>query len=272
MERRTTICLAVCLALVAGCSTQSPLESSDELVVVQAYLFAGEPVDDVRLTATLPLTTDSTTPPPISDAQVALLRGGQRYDLVASAGGNGYYHYAGDDLAVQAGDRFALEIRHGDQTITGETTVPAPPVGVTISKDRVEVPIFSFGLGSMPDRESMTVTVRWRNEAGDLHFLAVDNVEVDPEAVDSGTMTRRFGMFITEPTNADSYMVAAPTLTHLGRHRVKVYRINDEYADLYEGRQQDSRDLNEPPTNIENGLGVFSAFNCDSVFFYATQE
>ena len=37
-------------------------------------------------------------------------------------------------------------------------------------------------------------------------------------------------------------------------------------------KQQDSRDLNEPATNIENGLGVFSAFNCDSVFFYAMQE
>ena len=36
--------------------------------------------------------------------------------------------------------------------------------------------------------------------------------------------------------------------------------MNQEYADLYEGRVQDSRDLNEPPSNILGGLGVFSAF------------
>ncbi|MBC8181278.1 hypothetical protein H8E88_09140 [candidate division KSB1 bacterium] len=48
---------------------------------------------------------------------------------------------------------------------------------------------------------------------------------------------------------------------------MKVFRVNQEYGDLYQSRNQDSRDLNEPLTNIVNGLGVFSAFNCDSVFF-----
>ena len=33
----------------------------------------------------------------------------------------------------------------------------------------------------------------------------------------------------------------------------------------FENRTQDSRDLNEPPSNIRNGLGVFSAFNSLSV-------
>ena len=39
-------------------------------------------------------------------------------------------------------------------------------------------------------------------------------------------------------------------MTHLGKHRVKVCRVNQEYADLYQSRNQDSRDLNEPLTNI----------------------
>ena len=38
-------------------------------------------------------------------------------------------------------------------------------------------------------------------------------------------------------------------------------------ADLYESREQDSRDLNEPLTNISNGLGVFSAFNSQTALF-----
>ena len=50
-------------------------------------------------------------------------------------------------------------------------------------------------------------------------------------------------------------------LRDLGRHTVTVYRVNGEYAQLYENRTQDSRDLNEPPSNIVGGLGVFSAFN-----------
>lgn len=50
-------------------------------------------------------------------------------------------------------------------------------------------------------------------------------------------------------------------------HEAEVYRVNGEYAQVYENRTQDSRDLNEPPSNIRNGLGVFSAFNSLSVSF-----
>jgi len=51
-----------------------------------------------------------------------------------------------------------------------------------------------------------------------------------------------------------------------------LYRVNQEYVDLYKSRDQDSRNLNEPLTNIENGLGIFSAFANDSVYFYAIKE
>jgi hypothetical protein len=70
----------------------------------------------------------------------------------------------------------------------------------------------------------------------------------------------------------DEYRITRINVTNLGLHRVNVYRVNQEYADLYRSRNQDSRDLNEPLTNIANGLGVFTAFNSDSVFFRVVQE
>ena len=73
--------------------------------------------------------------------------------------------------------------------------------------------------------------------------------------------------FVFPPINDDTYNVRLPFITHLGLHRITVYKVNQEYADLYENLEQDSRDLNEPPTNINNGLGIFSAFNSQNVFF-----
>ena len=70
-----------------------------------------------------------------------------------------------------------------------------------------------------------------------------------------------------KPRAIDSSSVGLLTLTHFGNHRLRLYRINDEYADLYEGLDQDSRDLNEPPSNIVGALGIFSAFSADSAFF-----
>ena len=45
------------------------------------------------------------------------------------------------------------------------------------------------------------------------------------------------------------------------------FTVNEEYALLYETSTQDSRDLNEPYTNINNGLGIFSGFASQEVYF-----
>ena len=52
-----------------------------------------------------------------------------------------------------------------------------------------------------------------------------------------------------------------------GRHKVTIYKVNEEYALLYETSEQDSRDLNEPYTNINNGLGIFSGFASQEFYF-----
>ena len=57
-----------------------------------------------------------------------------------------------------------------------------------------------------------------------------------------------------------------------GLHRIKVFRVNEEYANLYESVEQDSRDLNEPLTNIKNGLGIFTAFSCETVFLNVVRK
>jgi hypothetical protein len=40
-------------------------------------------------------------------------------------------------------------------------------------------------------------------------------------------------------------------------------------VNLYETQEQDTRKLNEPYTNIENGLGIFTAFCSDTLYFEA---
>ena len=95
-------------------------------------------------------------------------------------------------------------------------------------------------------------------------YVNLINIDANPTAIDSW-----FGSalqdFVFPPINDDSFAIRLPFITHLGNHRITVYKVNQEYVDLYESREQDTRDLNEPLTNINNGLGVFSAFNQTSV-------
>jgi len=190
--------------------------------------------------------------------------------LEASAGDSGYYY--NDSIQVNAGDVFNIEIEYNDEIITGETVVPEAPENVTVSGNTIELPaeLTMWDLRS-GEYDYLELDVKWTNDNDDLFYIVLDNVETNPTVIDIGLppFPRRF---ISQPVNRDTYPVRLPMLTHYGGHRVIVYRINQEYADLYQSRNQDSRDLNEPLTNIENGLGVFSAFNSDSVFFDVSQQ
>ena len=273
MRKTTTLILGLSIAL-AGCDGDLGFLVPDpDIFVIQGYLFTDEPVTAVTVTGVLPIDADTTeVAAPISDAAITLLRAGERFDLVATVGEPGHYHYPGSDLDIRVGDVFQLEATVAGRMATAETVVPAPPTGVALSPDSLVAPTFGGGGPGRPPGGfgglAAGITVRWLNPGNELHFLVIDNIETDPEILPTTEIFSRFARrIISQPTASDSSVVRLLTLTHFGDHRVKVYRVNDEYADLYRGLQQDSRDLNEPPSNIHGALGVFSAFSADSAFF-----
>ncbi len=93
MNKITLLILLVVLATFCGCETESPLIAESELLVVRAYLYAGEAVNDIQLTNTYELGADRTAGAPVNDAIVTLEKSGQVYQLTLSPGDSGYYHY-----------------------------------------------------------------------------------------------------------------------------------------------------------------------------------
>ena len=257
-----------------GCDSHSVLEPEIDQVVVQAFLYANEPVVDIKLTRTLALGSEDSLAPSINDAVVYLNRNGTRYDLVATTGDSGYYHYPGTDLVVENGDIFNIFVSYFGKLASGSTEVPTSPTNVSISETTLPIPT-EMTFPPDPDQFNASVTVSWDSIPGALFYVTVDNIEANPLEIENefgGFRGRRPQRFISAPGSSNEYQVSRFMITHYGNHLVRVYRVNQEYADLYISRQQDSRDLNEPLSNIQNGLGVFSAFNSNSVTFTVRSE
>ena len=272
MRNRIASLFITVIALGAAAACDSDLAFAPEIpdtFVVQAFLFSGEPVTEVTVTGVLPIDADSTAAAaPISDARIAIIREGERFDLRPTEGQPGRYHYPRNDLMVEVGDVFRLETTHGERTATAETVVPVPPQGLSLSATGMAPPQFGVRGGGLQPGAEDGLVARWQNSAGALHYVVVDNIEADPAPFAEGPFGGGFARrFVQRPTAGDSALVSARSLSYFGRHRVKLYRVNEEYADLYEGLNQDSRDLNEPPSNVRGALGVFSAFSADSAFF-----
>jgi hypothetical protein len=259
--------------LISSCEDSSPINTETDLVVIQAYLFAGDTINDIRITKTFAMGVDTALMPPVNDATVQLVKNTITYNLVSSPGDSGYYNYSGHDLVVGEGDKFTIKVDYFGKVASGTTTVPTPPSGVVESNDTLMMPE-SFKPGQFQfDSTKNQVKVSWEIEANAMYFVDIRNIEEEPQFVESKYPRRGLpGRMVNMPMNQNSYTILFEDLIYYGRYRVTVYKINQEYVDLYISRNQNSRELNEPLTNIQNGLGIFSAFNSVSVYFRAIQE
>lgn len=262
----------------------------NERFVLQAFLYANEPVWDVSIKNAVPLTVADSVGEPINDAVITLYKNKIAYILVSSSD-TGTYHYPEDDLIIETGDEFSIEATVDNKTATGTTFVPESPQSVFMSAETIELPEIDLegasggygGMGVMRDlmeaMQAFELEVFWDNPNEELHFVVIENAEADQESIfpDFGGNFGRAGgpgafKRITMPTRESSQQINFGEIQFWGDYVVKVYRVNKEYNDLYENLEQDSRDLNEPPTNIKNGLGIFSAFNSQNVYFKVVKK
>jgi len=263
-----------------SCGEENLNDIATNQFVVRAFLYAGEPIDDISIRTIFPLAAAENTSSPINDATVTLIKNGQRYDLLSS-GNEGLYHYPAEDVTVETNDVFQLEVTHNGITATAETTVPKPTTGLSLSADSIIVPQIPFSEGREVVAEKIgsfmrgsRVEATWDNPEEDLHFMVVESVSDTLDPILPGQVIEALARFrfVSEPTENSTLTFLGGTLVSFGTYAVKVYRINQEYAALYENRSQDSRDLNEPPSNVQNALGVFSAFNSQEAFFEVARE
>ncbi len=247
--------LLACAALCA-CDSNSPLLPESEKLVVRAYLYSGEAVRDIQLTSTYAITSEDTVGAPINNATVTLEKFGKVYPLVLTPGDSGYYHYAGSDLRVEVGDRFTISVARENERVTATTDIPPAPQNVQLSATE-------FVVSASPTPfDTSSITVSWNNPDESFYFVTVENIETTRTPInDRLPFPRGAGFSRSRPIRENRYQIRRFDLTYLGQHRVRVYKVNQEYANLYAFGQQDSRNLNEPLTNIQNGLGVFAGFS-----------
>lgn len=284
------ICIKLFLIIVVlgsfiSCEDEE-VYTPDERFVVQAYLYAKEPAWDITIRNAVPLTVADSVGEPINDATVTLYKNDIAYQLVSNSD-TGTYWYPGDDLTIETGDNFYIEAEVAGKVASGETSVPDSPEGVVMSQETIKLPEinvdggFDFAaLRALQDSmRSINLEVLWDNPDSELHFVVIENAEENQESI-MPDLGGGFGMaggrgafrMVKRPTRESSQQINMSEIQYWGKYIVKIYRVNQEYADLYENLEQDSRDLNEPPTNIKGGLGIFSAFNSQNVYFQVKKQ
>ncbi len=177
--------------LMISCEDDLKAVPDENLIVVRAYIYEGQPVKDIVLMSTLALDDESTEPTPIDSAEVILSRGNEKFILEPVYSNDTTetdttfsitYHYPDSNLVVGLGDTFRLEVNYMEQKLTAETVVPIKPGSFSASIDTLWVPEFNRNRDYVNwiFADSNRIQLNWDNPDQLYHYLLMDNVEVAP--------------------------------------------------------------------------------------------
>jgi hypothetical protein len=277
--RKIIIAIVIC-AFLTGCEKEQLNNGHSGLIVVEGYLYAGRPVDSIRISQAVYFNSSDTVFHGVSDATVSIASNGITYNLQPSVR-QGYYNYPGNNLTINAGETYSLNIIYNNQQITSQTTVPGSASGLKISENELLVDTTL----TMSELRDSSLLVSWSNPNRDYYFVILENKDsiLTPVTVSAtsggfgnggfpgtGTGTIKLARsFQTRPIQDSLYRISLfSTVGNYGHYVFKLYKVTKDYASLYQSSTQNTINLNEPFTNISNGLGIFTAFSaCDSVSF-----
>lgn len=247
--------------------------------VVEGFITADSPVDNIKIKKTINLNEDIQDIP-ISNAIVKINNGSSEFSLTYNSSTKKYFDPSGSAV-IHVGDEFNIEIEVDGTVATSSTVVPEKPIDLNLSKTELVVPQLVLNIFlrdqivALFNDEISNFT--WKGIPGRFYFVVIETQEktlnpIIPAGVpeQSKELLKSF-KFISAPSEATSFVIRAVALETYGKYVAKVYSVNKEYVDLFNSAEQDSRDLNAPPSNIKNGLGIFSAFAVDSLEFTVVQ-
>lgn len=270
MKSISTMIVLLSILLLSSCEETSITSLNTETPVVSSYLYAGQPLDSLRVTLSNSYAREDTQLVTLDDLDITIWDGENKFELTSF--GAGYYRQS--DLMIETEKSYVLEFDWKGATISATTFVPGKKEA-QLSTSLIEMEKIT-NTGGFPGggfTQIDPIEVSWDNPEGDYFYVLIENLETNPEYVNDflaeleenlGQQFRR----ITEPSITDFHSInSRREITQYGTHRVIVFRVSPEYAALYQTSGTSSQSLSEPPSNIDNGLGIFTGVSSDTLYF-----
>lgn len=269
-----------------GCTDTNNVIAPGDKPIITAYLAPGLPIS-MTVKSEMPYTEDNDgTSKPIEGLAIKITGSdGQVFNLKSDGSGN--YTSAKTELIGKAGTKYTLDFDYKGRKVTGTTEIPAKTEGMVLDKVEIARTKIDLSGGGFPGGggggfggpggggdDNTAIKVSWNNPENAYYFLAVESVETSPELIinlPSGVSfpNRRF---TNSPVVGTSTNAIPNSFSYFGNYNVILYRVGTDYAALYRSSGTTTQNISTPPTSIENGLGIFSGINADTLKFTVTKK
>lgn len=263
--------------LFISCDDETPIGDN---FVVEAFLFQGEKVDDIKIKETKSWNSDDTVDVMIDNANIKLYANGDEFNLSYDNLRQSYI--SNEEIDIISGNTYGIRVEVNDRVATAETKVPTKPVGLRLSNDKIVVPSLKLS-PALPNIladlfQNARTNIMWDNPTNEYHYLTIKYVSAQDDPIFTEDFPGAIGDFFSNfslqsaPSQDELYNVICMSLKNYGKYMVTLYKINEDYVRLFESEVQDGTELNEPPSNIINAFGIFSSFASDTTSFEIVRQ
>jgi hypothetical protein len=249
--------IVIILSLTIISCNKNKDEGYTTKAVVEAYL-SPNTTTSVHITTEI-LYTSSDTSKGLENLNVTISCNGISYTLTST--GNGYY-VADTSLHIVVGNTYNLKFEYNDKVITASTVIPSRPTGYTESATSIVVQQFDPNSGTMPSFPN-PIEMDWNNSTHDYYMIVAKCMETT--LVPTDTVNSNKPAFRTSPTQSNTYSIQAMQFKYYGKYDIILWKLNPEYAALYNDNGSNSLNLTSPECNINNGWGIFTGINSDTL-------
>ncbi len=275
---QTLILLSLSGIFTISCTTTNDVVAPGDKPVIQAYLAPGQRISMTVFTE-IPYSgsdADSTETPILGLAIRVSDNTGKVFVLADQ--GNGTYLSAATEKVGAAGTVYTLEFGYNGRVVKGSTTIPAKPENFTLSRTfllRTKIDLSGGGFpggggggpfgGNVEDNTPIEAT--WNNPNNENFFLAAELTTPNADPIITLPAGRELPgrRFVNEPVTNASSNLNIQSFEYFGTYNVILYRVGVEYVALYQSSGTTTQNLSTPPSNISNGLGIFTGVNADTV-------
>ncbi|MFC0515661.1 DUF4249 family protein [Mucilaginibacter angelicae] len=256
--------IAGCLMMVSACKKNSSDLNAVNKPVVEAYLVAGQPLS-VKVYQQKYLTDTATYGAALTDLSINVSNGVQTVKLTETA--NGTYTYS-DAAFVTAGKTYSMQFTYDNVAISASTVMPGKPEGFKLTDSVFHVP----NTIDPAYNDKVLQTVTWTNPDSLQHLLLFKNTDSNPFEI-IAVRSNRNPSFEINTERTSTYSITQTTFKYYGAYKVILLRVNNEYINvLTTNTRGSSQNLVNTPTNVVNGLGIFTAMQADTLNLRVTTQ
>ncbi|MFV0417210.1 MAG: DUF4249 family protein [Dysgonomonas sp.] len=180
--------------------------------------------------------------------------------LLTESATAGTYTLENTSGILNIGSKCDLRFDYNNQSITATTNIPSKPQDLAMSRYVIEKSSWNFG-DTIPE-----VILSWNNTDNSYYQVYIQSLSESSGSTQAPSfMGGGFGKMLMQPIQGSSYTLGMQDMSFEGNYRCILYKVTKEYAELYE--RMSSTDLANPVSFVENGFGIFTAFNSDTIIY-----